>query len=231
MSSAAVLVLAKEVAALADVPLGPERAAACNRPRRQCWDALASIQRSLRPLTGATSAPLSGWERDQAIEARDCIEDLRAVLLNLQAHDSKSGDSHWASTEYVVLLDEIELLNAQSCKLLGVKVEPMHVLEEAPEATAPVFEAASAKDFADVSASTKASSFSEGTSEAAGVATDDVPADSGARSGATDVATRRPVRLSVEELHEEYHLCKFAVDGTCANGCTVGGCALMVEAW
>lgn len=245
MASAAVLVLAKEVAGLGDVPMGPERAAACNRPRRQCWDALASIQRSLRPFMSAPFGSLTdGWQKDHATEVRDCCEDLRGILGKLQDHDRGSGDSQWASTEYGVLLEEIDLLSSQAGRLLGLKEVPAEITT-GPESVS-VMDPLS-KGFADASAETAGtlSQYSDGDNSCASpfggsaldlgaveAATDSSDAgDTAAAQKPTQLAARRPVRLSVEDLHDEYPHCKWAVDGHCENGCTVGGCALMVEAW
>mmetsp|Transcript_175021 Transcript_175021/g.561245 ORF Transcript_175021/g.561245 Transcript_175021/m.561245 type:complete len:214 (-) Transcript_175021:238-879(-) len=213
MSTAAILLLTKEVAGLSDIAAGPVRAAACARPRRRCWEALARIQRSLRPLSGVQIA--KGWQHDQAREASDCCSDLLELVQRLQDHDRESGESHWAATDYAALLDEVQLQLAAARQLLGED----DAGGELAAPTAPLM-----KLFA---------KFDSIVSEASALSPS---GDADTEPSATPKeVVRKPVRLSIEELQDEYPHCEWAVNGTCNEGCTVGGCKehahLAVEAW
>lgn len=209
MSTAAILLLTKEVAGLSDIPAGPVRAAACARPRRRCWEALARIQRSLRALSGVQIA--EGWQHDQAREASDCCSDLLELVQTLQDHDRESGESHWAATDYAALLDEVQLQLAAARQLLGEDGADGEL--SAP--TAPLM-----KLFAKVDSIVSEASSGDSASEP---------------TATPKEVVRKPVRLSIEELQDEYPHCEWAVNGTCNEGCTVGGCKehahLAVEAW
>mmetsp|Transcript_134750 Transcript_134750/g.336265 ORF Transcript_134750/g.336265 Transcript_134750/m.336265 type:complete len:218 (-) Transcript_134750:432-1085(-) len=217
MSSAAVLLLAKEVAALKDIPAGPARAAACSRPRRRSWDVLASIQRSLR-LLGPVAT--EGWQRGQAQEALDCCDELRDVLRMLQDFELASGNSHWAATEYDVLFQEVELQVAQARTVLGEDV-----------ATAADEIALFTEGASPASMEMRCSSMQSLGAVSTCPSTGSHAAQQKQQQQQEDAALK-PVRLTTEELQEEYPHCEWALNGTCQAGCTVGGCRLdLVEAW
>lgn len=237
MSSAAVLLITKDVAGLEDIPAGPERAAACNRPRRQCWDVLATVQRSLNPLPVA-AAHLDGWQRDQAQEAVDCCQDLRDVMAVLQGHDRASGDSHWALTEYSALLDEVERLRSLANRILGKEGE-IDVDELTPiggNKSDPTEKAIPVKSMSKFTLTTEAesprsmasspNSSPRGGSDISG----SLAQDAAVEATPPIRIARKPIRLRVEDLHEEYPHCEWATNGTCDYGCTVGGCHFKVEA-
>mmetsp|Transcript_99060 Transcript_99060/g.212202 ORF Transcript_99060/g.212202 Transcript_99060/m.212202 type:complete len:208 (-) Transcript_99060:75-698(-) len=206
--ASAVKALAEEVKGLANLPAGPERAAACTRPRRRCWEVLATVQSSVIQLSSQAAAS-AGMNRCKAEDALQLLEELRALLEKLHALDKESCASSWALTEYIALVDEIKLARVEAGRL-GASVTS----DQAAGSQPPLAMYSTLED-EEVSAIAAAAAVSV-----------ERPVRSPEKG--------HPVRLSPEDLHDDFHdhPCGWTVDGVCSAGCTVSGCkARTVEAW
>lgn len=183
----------------------------------------------MRPISTSEVLEPGSWQTGQAQEAMECCRELRDILSMLQDRDRESCDSHWASTEYAVLLDEISAQEACIERLFGTSQE-----ESAEEV--------SKQRSGDITTPTTTASPMGATSSMASLLEEVAKLDPIEEAlSCPDKAIspkpcskemRIPVRLTVEDLEDDYHSCEWATDGICKAGCTVGGCrAHMVEAW
>lgn len=240
--------LSKEVANLRSLPAGPKRKAACAKPRRLSWDAVASIQASLMPLDDLSEGTHL-WQQSRAREAFDCCTDLTEILSTVQACERETMESTWALTEYAVLSEEIEAQLAKAQRILSLfegseEEDQEEVSEQVGKADSfnpPTESTRASLDTVDdlgASPDVNLSSIPAGCPGATGCSHFE---PKGSRSASKSsccssaVQVHQPVRLRVEDLddlEDDYYACKHAQNGMCEAGCTVGGCqAALVEAW